>query len=246
MSAAFFSELNFQGATERGSRRQRGKGGHYHHGDLRAALIGVTIDLIAERGVRNFTLAEASRRLGVSVSAPYAHFPDREALLAEVASRAYQIFNSIYLPKILRIKDPKDRIAAIARAYVQFAAANRPLFEVVYETRLDKARYPEVFEEAKQLSITLRTCLGDLAVGGEFSIDELGTAIEATAHGYARLLAYDEFGKGKNAIRLAAKQADRAIRALVESRRSFRTQSRGAKLRARRERYALRAPDRSI
>jgi hypothetical protein len=43
--------------------------GGYHHGDLRAALIATAIDLIEEQGVRSFSLAEASRRLGVAVSA---------------------------------------------------------------------------------------------------------------------------------------------------------------------------------
>jgi hypothetical protein len=59
-----------------------GQGGRYHHGDLRAALIDTAVDLIGERGVRHFSLAEASRRLGVAVSAPCAHFSDRDDLLA--------------------------------------------------------------------------------------------------------------------------------------------------------------------
>jgi hypothetical protein len=40
-----------------------GKGGRYHHGDLRAALIDTAVEVIAERGVRGFSLSEASRRL---------------------------------------------------------------------------------------------------------------------------------------------------------------------------------------
>ena len=56
------------------------RNGRYHHGDLRAALIGTAIEIIAERGVRGFSVAEASRRLGVAVSAPYAHFADRDGL----------------------------------------------------------------------------------------------------------------------------------------------------------------------
>ena len=42
------------------------KGGRYHHGDLKAALVDAAISLIAERGVREFSLAEVSRRLGVT------------------------------------------------------------------------------------------------------------------------------------------------------------------------------------
>ena len=61
------------------------KGGRYHHGDLRAALVDTAIELIGEHGVQGFSLAEASRRLGVAASAPYAHFADRADLLATVA-----------------------------------------------------------------------------------------------------------------------------------------------------------------
>ena len=70
---------------------KRGKGDRYHHGDLRTALVDTAIELIDERGVRQFSLAEASRRLGVAVSAPYAHFGSRDDLLAAVAVRGYEV-----------------------------------------------------------------------------------------------------------------------------------------------------------
>jgi hypothetical protein len=43
---------------------ESGKGGRYHHGDLRAALIDTAVQLIAERGVRGFSLAEGRGLLG--------------------------------------------------------------------------------------------------------------------------------------------------------------------------------------
>src|SRR5262249_41231933 len=64
----------------------------YHHGDLKAALIDGAVDLIVERGVRRFSLAELSRRLGVTVAAPYRHFASRDELLVAVAVRALQAF----------------------------------------------------------------------------------------------------------------------------------------------------------
>jgi AcrR family transcriptional regulator len=64
------------------------EGGRYHHGDLRPALVDAAIDVISERGVRGFSLAEASRRLSVTTAAPYRHFADRDELLATVAVRA--------------------------------------------------------------------------------------------------------------------------------------------------------------
>src|SRR6516164_4893032 len=105
-----------------------GKGDRYHHGDLRAALIETAIELIGERGLRDFSLAEASRRLGVAVSAPYAHFSGRDELLAAVAARGYELFAADLAACDEPGSPPALRLAAIVRAYVRFAAAQRPLF----------------------------------------------------------------------------------------------------------------------
>ena len=83
------SRLNAPGAL---SPRRSVPGGRYHHGDLKAALVDGAVELIAERGVRGFSLAELSRRLGVTVAAPYRHFADRDELLAAVAVRALHAF----------------------------------------------------------------------------------------------------------------------------------------------------------
>ena len=126
-----------------------GKGDRYHHGDLRAALIDTAIELIGERGVRDFSLAEASRRLGVAVSAPYAHFASRDDLLAAVAVRAFQLFHAALVPEMQKFPDPAERLAAMTRGYVRFAADHRSLFEMLYESGVDKARHPEI-EAAEQ------------------------------------------------------------------------------------------------
>src|SRR3546814_4262216 len=69
-----------------GQGRRRG----YHHGNLREALIRAALDLIAEKGPAGFTFAEAARWAGVSSAAPYRHYRDREALLADVARRGFE------------------------------------------------------------------------------------------------------------------------------------------------------------
>ena len=62
-----------------------GKRRGYHHGNLREALVAAAVDLISQHGPEGFTVAEAARLAGVSPGAPYRHFRDAEALLAEVA-----------------------------------------------------------------------------------------------------------------------------------------------------------------
>jgi AcrR family transcriptional regulator len=195
------------------------RGNRYHHGDLRAALIDTAIELIGERGVRGFSMAEASRRLGVAVSAPYAHFADRDDLLAAVAVRALELFRLALVPKAEACADPADRLAAMARAYVRFAAARRPLFEVLYESGLDKARHPEIEAAERPVTDAFLACVRAITGDDGRLTAELADALEATAHGHAALL-----GSGTGPVQddmeveLAAERAARATRALVQSR----------------------------
>jgi AcrR family transcriptional regulator len=197
----------------------QGKEGRYHHGDLRAALVDTAIELVAERGVRNFSLAEASRRLGVSVSAPYAHFSDRDELLAAVAVHAYELFHAELRPGMERFQTPADRLAAIARAYVRFAGTHRPLFETLFEAGLDKSRHPELAAAERPIDDTFLSCVRALPDCGESASEDVAMAIEAAAHGYAMLLLDGSFGEGPEAVELAAERSARATLALVEGRR---------------------------
>jgi AcrR family transcriptional regulator len=196
-----------------------GKGGRYHHGDLRAALIDTAVELIGERGVRGFSLAEASRRLGVAVSAPYAHFADRDDLLAAVAVRAYEIFTGTLLPEMAKVAEPAGRMAAMARGYVRFAAYHRPLFEVLYEAGLDKVRHPEIEVAEQPLNDAFLDTVRALADGDEARAEDLATAMEATARGYAMLLLDDGPDPESEAVERAADRTARAILALIEGRR---------------------------
>jgi AcrR family transcriptional regulator len=200
----------------------------YHHGDLRAALVDTAIEVISERGIRGFSLAEASRRLGVAVSAPYAHFADREELLVAVAVHAHELFYAAIAPEIGRFQAPADRLTAMARGYVRFAAANRPLFEMLYEAGLDKAAHPEIEQAEQPLTDAFMTCVralsapgdGDAlaAPGGDALADDLASALEATALGHVMLFLDGGPGQDTDAVERAADRAARATTALIASR----------------------------
>jgi AcrR family transcriptional regulator len=197
------------------------KRGRYHHGDLRAALVDAAIDLIAERGVHGFSLAEASRRVGVTVAAPYRHFADREDLLAAVAVRALETFAAMLSAEGGKDGAPEQQLAAMARAYVRFAAEERPMFETLFSAGLDKSRYPELKRAYEPVdvffSLVAEVCDGDAAAA-----DALAGALEATAHGHAALLLDGEYGEGPDAVRVAADRAAGATRALIEGRKALR------------------------
>lgn len=196
-----------------------GKGDRYHHGDLRAALIEVATELIGEGGVRGFSMAEASRRLGVAVSAPYAHFADRDDLLAAVAVRASEVFYREIREEISRSQRPADRLAGVARCYVRFAGFHRPLFEVLFVAGIDKREHPEVEQAERPLNDALLDCVRAVSGADPSASDDLATAVEAAAHGHAMLLLDGDFGDGDSAVEHAAERAAAATLALIEGRR---------------------------
>jgi AcrR family transcriptional regulator len=197
-----------------GRRMSATKRDRYHHGDLRAALLATAIELVAERGVRDFSLAEASRRLGVAVSAPYAHFADRDALLAAVAVHALELFRSELEPELARAPNAHEQLATVARAYVRFASAHEPLFRAVFAMCLDKSRHPDLASAERPIEQAVVASVRGVARGRD---DEaLAAAVEAIAHGYAMLLLDGRFGRGRRAMTRAADSAARSTLALVD------------------------------
>jgi AcrR family transcriptional regulator len=197
------------------------KDGRYHHGDLRAALIDAAIEVIGERGVRGFSMAEASRRLGVTTAAPYRHFADRDELLAAVAARALRSFADMATAEAVDAQTPEQRLVAMARAYVRFAAEQRPLFDALFISGLDKSRFPELSRAWEPVDEMLLV-VNEICDGDAEAATELADATEATAHGYAALLRDGDYGEGQEAVTVAADKAASATLALIAGRAALR------------------------
>src|SRR5690349_249520 len=75
-----------------GSSRSAVRKEAYHHGDLRRALLDATLRLVDQKGPQGFTLRAAARAAGVTPSATYHHFEDKDALLAAVAEEGFDLF----------------------------------------------------------------------------------------------------------------------------------------------------------
>ena len=77
----------------------------YHHGDLRRAIIDTALDTLQEQQGWQFTLREIARRANVSHSAPYRHFPDKAALLHELALIGFDRLNEDLAASVDRAAD---------------------------------------------------------------------------------------------------------------------------------------------
>ncbi|TIP27992.1 MAG: TetR/AcrR family transcriptional regulator [Mesorhizobium sp.] len=112
----------------------------YHHGDLRRAVIETALDMLREEKGWQFTLREVARRAGVSHAAPYKHFPDKAALLAEIAMIGFdRMRESLSAAKSEVPKTLRDEINPIARAYIAFGTDNPALYRLMFSAEEGKA-----------------------------------------------------------------------------------------------------------
>ena len=104
----------------------------YHHGALNSALVEASIALAREGGPDRVILREAARAAGVSHSAAYRHFADREALLAEVARHARSELAAEMRRRVARAKGPRQRLRAVGTAYIDYALREPGLFRTAF------------------------------------------------------------------------------------------------------------------
>lgn len=182
---------------KRRGREERG----YHHGNLKEALIQAARELIAEKGPAGFTFADAARSAGVSPAAPYRHFRDREALLADVAREGFQRFEAMLTTGWAAGKP--DAITAfhnVGRAYLAFARAEPAYYAAMFESGLP----PDINSELKAASDrafgVLRTAADTLVArlpqGSRPPALMMSLHVWGMAHGIASL-----FGRGDSGRR---------------------------------------------
>ena len=106
----------------------------YHHGNLREALIDAALGLVGERGPTGVTLADVARAAGVSAAAPYRHFRDLNALIAEVARRGFERFTEeLQTAWDAGRPDPVTAIENCGRAYLRFARREPAAYAVMFD-----------------------------------------------------------------------------------------------------------------
>jgi AcrR family transcriptional regulator len=152
------------------------------------------LDLIAAKGPAGFTFAEAARAAGVSPAAPYRHYRDRDALMADVARRAFELFEA----KLKQAwadgtPDPFTAFERVGRAYLDFAHAEPAQYSAMFESGLSFQAFPDLHIAGDRAFNVLRdACAALIATMPESKrppVMMMALHIWAEAHGIASLFA---------------------------------------------------------
>lgn len=189
----------------------------YHHGNLRAELLEASFDLLAEHGLREFSVAKVARAVGVSTASPYRHFADRDHLLAAVAAQAaLELADRMRGDADSAGRDAGERFAVTAGTYVRYVIERGAGFDVIFSTALTRLDQTELVDAGREL-IGLLLGLAEgagVAPRSESALVRLERHI-VTAHGYATLYRDGFFTSPRDSVETVAGRATQASRALL-------------------------------
>jgi AcrR family transcriptional regulator len=101
----------------------------YHHGSLRAELVRLGLETLEREGAEVLSLRSLAEKAGVSKTAPYRHFPDREAFLGALADEGNRLLYAAL--EGAAAAESGARISSMGRAYLDFAVAHPALYRLM-------------------------------------------------------------------------------------------------------------------
>jgi AcrR family transcriptional regulator len=165
----------------------------YHHGDLKNALIQAGIEILSKEGVNALSLRKVARRAGVSHAAPYAHFADKQALVAAISTAGYQkLYDKVYDAAQNHRGDPMRQLIEGAWAYVEFALNDSEHFRITLSGVVEKEKeypaYVEVSQKGFRLVVQLVEVCQKAGVLNEGPPDLMAASVWGLVHGFVSLI----------------------------------------------------------
>lgn len=163
----------------------------YHHGDLKAALVGAGLAELEEKGLESVSLRSIAARVGVSHTAPKNHFDGLRGLLTAIATVGF-VKHAAEMRRGVEDQPPgKARLNAACSGYLRFALENPELFKLMFSSTLCNADDPDLKRAAWDSYTVLRSIAHGLdwdkadAPGGPWRTEWM---LWSMVHGYAMLL----------------------------------------------------------
>jgi AcrR family transcriptional regulator len=158
-------------------------------------LVAVGVDLVTQKGIHALSLREIARRAGVSHGAPRRYFPTHLELLSSIARQGFADLSIAITEAIAAAPDsPRDRLAALARAYIDFALSHRGMFELMVRRDLLESGYLGLRDASLPLFDTLVDLLTQVRPEDPVSAQAAAGALWGNLHGIAQLWIWGSLG----------------------------------------------------
>ncbi|MCB1760485.1 MAG: TetR/AcrR family transcriptional regulator [Gammaproteobacteria bacterium] len=164
----------------------------YHHGNLREALLEAGTKLVEEKGVADVSLRAVAKAAGVSHTAPYRHFSDKNAMLRGIAATGFRLLAQRIEEAVeLHPGNPELQLSAAGVAYVELAIEHPRLHNLMFGGVLQDDAVDDSLEERSDQAF--KGLVGIIALGQQAGVfrrgdtDELALTAWSLVHGFAML-----------------------------------------------------------
>ncbi|MDP1720424.1 MAG: TetR/AcrR family transcriptional regulator [Candidatus Nanopelagicaceae bacterium] len=109
----------------------------YHHGDLESALLRAATKMVRAGGAEHLSLRAVAAEVGVSPSAAYHYYPDKDSLIADVGRQLFEDLADYQEGVVGKIpgkgaKAARARFRALGRTYFEWAAREPNFFRLIF------------------------------------------------------------------------------------------------------------------
>ena len=141
----------------------------YHHGNLRQALLDAAVEAIRESGPENLSLRAIARRVGVSQTAPYRHFADKNDLLAELARQGFDDITAFLSQQTESRAGPAERLQQAATAYLRYAIHNPEKYRLIFGNHVARRTdYKDLVASGRRCSALFQDLISSGVRSGDF------------------------------------------------------------------------------
>ena len=140
----------------------------YHHENLKQELIETGIRIMAEDGIQALTIRSLAAACGVSHTAPYKHFRNKEEIITAVTVHVKERFAASLLETLRTIpeEDSGKRIVELGKSYVHFMLENPYYLKILFFSNGTRTIGSAILEEnvdfTDPLSIFKETAIAHL------------------------------------------------------------------------------------
>lgn len=189
----------------------------YHHGNARAALLVAAAELLESEGAARLSLRQSAERAGLSRQAPYNHFADKEALLAELVRDGYSRLGSGIRTDAKLDVTSFERLARAAETYIAFGQERPALFRLMFSKELvDLSKHVSAQDAASAALAELSAIIEGMAPAADAR--EVTLVAWSLVHGYTSLCieaGLEGEGKRRQRAHLFARTVEALTRVLV-------------------------------
>lgn len=156
--------------------------------DIKGRIVGAARALYLERGPEGVTMRAVAERVGVTATALYRHFADKDAILREVTGEGSRLLGT-HLFQALEATTPQERLRMTAAAYLEFAAVQPQAYRALFDPAGEDDGSP-VHRQRNAVRRFLRDGVREAMEAGSVpqgDPDEIAITLWSLLHGLASL-----------------------------------------------------------